>query len=308
MTNSRLLAYGMLLITAAIWGIATPIIKFTLNDFPFIIFLTYRFFLTSLVLLPIYVFTHKGKNFLAALSRREVMTIIAVGLLGSSINLGLLFWGLEHTTAIFASLLSDISPIFVALASIVFLKERISSLEKVGLGIAFLGASILTFSPSFADGTSSVFGNLLILLANFAWVGYVILAKAELRERTSPLFLITTSFILGFITMLPLALWQTGSIAGLTNFIAQQPLASHMGVWYMALISGALAYWLFQEGQRRIEASQASIFIYLSPIFAIPLSVVWLGEKITLPIVIGATVTIIGVVIAEYKKRKKVKS
>ncbi|MBI2405827.1 DMT family transporter [Candidatus Microgenomates bacterium] len=305
MTNSRLTAYVMLFFTAAIWGIATPVIKFTLHDFSPVLFLTYRFFLTSLVLLPILGFTHHDFNIKNHLNKRELFAFVLVALLGSTINLGLLFWGLEHTTAIFASLLSDISPIFVVVAGVIFLKERISSLEKIGLGIAFTGASVLTFSPSIADGNSTVFGNLLILLANFAWVAYVILAKIELKQRVSPLLLVTSSFLLGFITMLPLAIWQTGSLAALISFIAQQPLASHAGVWYMAIISGALAYWLFQEGQRRVEAGEATIFMYLSPLFAIPLSVIWLHETITLPIIIGATITVIGVVIAEYKRRRK---
>lgn len=304
MSNQRLTAYAMLFATAAIWGIATPVIKFTLQDFPFIIFLTYRFFLTSLILLPIYALTNRGQNHFASFSRREVIILIAVGLLGSTVNLGFLFWGLEHTTAIFASLLSDITPIFVVLAGVIFLKERISHIEKIGLAIAFLGAGIITFSPSVVNNSATVFGNLLILLANFAWVGYVILAKKELRERVSPLFLVTSSFLLGFITMLPFAIWQAGSLADLVSSIAQQPLSSHVGVWYMALFSGALAYWLYQEGQKRIEASEASIFTYLSPLFAIPLSIIWLGEKITPLFIIGATITVVGVAIAEYKKRR----
>lgn len=303
MSKNRLIAYGMLLAVSIIWGIAAPVIKFTLDSFPPLIFLTYRFFLTSLILLPVFALTNHG-TILAPFTRRKTWMLILVGLLGSSINLGFLFWGLNYTSSIAGSLLSATSPVFVVLAGAFFLKEIVSNQEKLGLLIAFLGSIVITLSPAITEKSGNILGNLLIMIANFTWVAYVILAKRQLQNKVSPLFLTTTSFFIGFVTLLPITLVGIGSIADLVSFVADKPITSHLGVWYMALVSGALAYWLYQEGQRRIEASEATIFSYLSPIFAAPLALFWLGETITTPFLFGAIIIAGGVVIAEYKKRK----
>ena len=73
----------------------------------------------------------------------------------------------------------------------------------------------------------------------------------------------------------------------------------------MALLSGSLAYTLSHAGQKTIEIGEAAVFSYLYPLFAAPLAVLWLGEKITPSFIFGGLVITVGVVIAEYKKRKK---
>jgi drug/metabolite transporter (DMT)-like permease len=73
----------------------------------------------------------------------------------------------------------------------------------------------------------------------------------------------------------------------------------------MALLSGSLAYFLYQKAQKTIEASEATLFSYLSPLFAIPLAVFWLKEEITIFYLLGAVIVAIGVIIAESKRRKK---
>lgn len=301
MSKQRLTAYAMLIATSVIWGFASPVIKFTLTDFPPLVFLTYRFLLTSLVMLPLFVLLDDK---MPKVKPRNWLMIITAGLLGSSVNLGLLFWGIDNTTAISASVIAATSPIFVVLAGAFFLREKVKPVEAAGLVIAFIGSLVITISPSITKGGETVFGNLLIILGNVSWVGYVIITKKILQNNISPLFLATSSFLLGFLSLLPFSIVEHGSLAGLTSFIADQPLSAHLGVIYMALFSGALAYWLYQEGQKRIEASEATIFSFLHPIFAIPLALLWLGEKIKIPFVVGAAIIVFGVAIAEWKKKR----
>lgn len=85
-------------------------------------------------------------------------------------------------------------------------------------------------------------------------------------------------------------------------------LSAHLAVVYMALFSGALAYFLYQRAQKTIEASEASVFNYLPPIVTAPVATLWLHEKITIPYIIGSVVIAIGVFLAEWKRRSKVRS
>lgn len=306
MTSPRLTAYIMLLATAAIWGFAVPIIKVTLSDFPPVLFLTYRFLITSIILIPLFFFLEKPA---VTKSPKELSLVIISGLLGSSVNLGLLFWGLNNTTSLSASLLSSLSPLMVVITAAIVLKERVLKLEKIGITLAFLGTVAFVISSSvIANGADrKIFGDLLILTANLALVAYVLLTKNLLKENFSAFYLTTSMFLIGFFTMLPLAIILHGSVPNLINYTINQKLLSHAGVWYMAIFSGALAYFLYQQGQKRIEAGEAIIFHYLVPFFTAPLSFIWLKEPISLPMVISMITIAIGVFIAEFRKRRQSK-
>ncbi len=303
MTRPRIKAYSYLLVVALIWGVAGPVIKYTLPDFPPMIFLSYRFLISILVLTPV-VIIKKPK---LPKQKRDFFMLTLIGLLGSSINLGLLFYGYNYTTALDASLLSATSPIFVVAASALFLKEHVTKQERYGVLLTFFGTLAIVLEPLIDGGLFSydnLLGNILIILANITWVLYVIFSKLELKQKMDPLFMTLYMFLLGFLSTLPLAIIQSRSLGSLINIISSAPLRPHLGVLYMAILSGSLAYFLYQRAQKTIEASEATLFGYLSPIFAAPLAVFWLGEKITIHFVFGALIIALGVFVAEHKKKK----
>ena len=304
MNPHRLRAYIYLVITAAIWGIAGPVIKFTLPDLPPFIFLTYRFLISTIILFPI-VLLKKAK---APPEKKDFIVLTLIALLGSSINLGFLFYGYSYTTALDASLLTATAPIFVVIASALFLKERVTKKEKVGLFIALIGTLAIIFQP-IAENKLLVFenilGNMLVIISNFAWVFYVILSKSALKRKFDPLYMTLYMFFIGFITLLPLAAFQAGSLSNLASLIINSPSHTHLGVLYMALLSGSLAYFLYQKAQKTIEASEATLFMYLSPLFAAPLAVFWLGEEISVFYILGASIVTVGIIIAESKRKNK---
>ena len=76
-----------------------------------------------------------------------------------------------------------------------------------------------------------------------------------------------------------------------------------LGILYMALISGNLAYIINNMGQKTIELSEAATFAYLYPLFSAILAIALLQDKLTLPLILGSIITLSGVVIAEWKKK-----
>ena len=306
MSKERVKSYILLLIVTAIWGIAGPIIKYTLPDFPPMIFLTYRFFISSILMLPIAIVL-KPKF---PKSKREIIMLTLAGLFGSSINMALLFYGYDKSNVLDASIIGNTAPIFVVLGGAILLRENVTKKEIVGIITTLLGTLIVVAEPLFNDiqiGERSTMGNLLIILANIAWVIYVIITKKELHHKIDVLLMTTYMFVLGFLSCLPFALYQSGGATNLLYTVSLAPFKAHLGVWYMAVLSGSLAYFLFQKGQKNIEASEATLFSYLSPIFAAPLAVFWLKEEVTLPFIIGTTIIILGVFVAEYRKTKGTK-
>jgi drug/metabolite transporter (DMT)-like permease len=301
MNPYRLHAYLAILIATVIWGVASPVIKFTLGGIDALSFLTYRLALSTIV--AIVTFLVMGVH----LPRKPgiLPKLIIYGLFATSISLGLLFFGLEKTTVLEETLILLVTPLLITAAGSYFLKEHVTAREKVGMGIALVGTIFTIIEPIIQNGAGVVklSGNIFILLSLIATVIATILAKELLRDGVKPLTLANTSFIVGFISLIPFVLIKYGT-AGIFSTILNLPLPYQLGVFYMAFLSGNLAYTIFDVGQKSIETGDASVFSYLYPIFAAPLAVLWLGESITPTFILGGAVIVLGVIIAEFKKRR----
>lgn len=295
-------SYLYLLIVSIIWGVAGPIIKYTLSDFPPVIFLTYRFMISTLI--AILIFAKKRPHIPKDPNIREHLAFY--GFLISTVSLGLLFFGFEKTTALSGSLLSALTPIMVVAAGAYFLHDRITNIEHIGIGVAFVGTALTVIEPLITGGTqlfsASLEGNLLIMASLLVGVITAIQGKYLLRDKIDPQTLTHLSFIVGFLTMIPVLLLSF-SLTEVWTIFTHAPLLSHVGVWYMALMSGTLAYTLWHIGQKSIEVSEAALFNYLLPLWATPVAMLWLGEKATPIFWVGSIIIAVGVGIAEYKKR-----
>lgn len=303
--NHRLTAYVLLLIVSIIWGVAGPVIKYTVYFFPPMILLTYRFFLSTLVAL--FVWTVAPPRHSSQL-RRHFLPIFLHSVFNIPIGLGLLFFGFEKTSSLVGSVLSASGPVVTALLGLLFLHERITRRERVGTLVALLGTLFITVNPwqptAVTDSNSSVLGNLLILASLVAGSLGAIFTKVSTREKISPFLLTNISFLIGLVTIAPVALLMYPPME-IVSSIINAPWQAHAGVWYLAFLSGTLAYTLQARGIKTVEVSEASLFAYLMPLWSAPLAILWLGETITLPFVIGAAVIATGVVIAEHKRRQK---
>jgi len=305
MARSRTIAYLALLATAVIWGAAGPVIKFTLGGIDALLFLTYRFALSALVALATIPW---GGLKLPKNNKIRALTIL-YGFITSTVALGLLFLGLEKTTVLDMTLLAIAGPLLIVAAGAVFFHEHVPPRERIGIAIALTGMGLTVLEPVLKNGSAlgQLQGNVLILLSLLAGTASAVLVKDLAKAGVSALVLTNVSFLVGFFTILPLPVLG-GGLPGLVTTVQNLELPYHLGVIFMALFSGNLAYSLWARAHRSIEVGEAAIFSYLYPLFAAPLAVFWLGEKITGSFVLGAVIITIGVFTAEYRssRRKKV--
>ncbi len=298
MAKHRLKAYVYLLFVAAIWGAAGPIIKFTLGGISPLPFIAYRFAISAVFSLIYIAFF--GLNLPKPTKNLPLVAIY--GLLAFTIGLGALFWGLDKTTVLDMTVISLIGPLMVVAGGAMVFKDHVTRQEKVGIALVLAGAIFMTVFPAISEGTEFT-GNLILLIFLLADTAATLLAKKMVRRDVPTITLTNLGFIIGALTTVPLALVTIGP----TNFINQVTNLSlnyHLGVWYMALISGTLAYFLWVGGNKSIEVSEATLFRYLQPLIGVPLAIVWLGEKITGHFIVGAILVIAGIIIAEHKKKR----
>ncbi|HEX9007720.1 MAG TPA: DMT family transporter, partial [Patescibacteria group bacterium] len=140
--SNRLKAYGFLLLNAAFWGFAAPIIKYSLNYTTPNLFLLYRFLIATILFLPFYLIYRKKIK-----TKTKPFLLFSLALLGTPLTLLPLFYGLNLTTSIEGSILEASSPLFIILGGLLFLREKMSLKEWLGFGITLIGTSLLTFEP-----------------------------------------------------------------------------------------------------------------------------------------------------------------
>ena len=282
----RHLAYLLLLLNAALWGAAPPIIKNSLHYVSPSAFLFFRFLIASLLFTPIFLKAKKKH-----IHKTNPWLLVSLALLGTPLTLYPLFLGLNLTSSMEGSLIESSSPMFTILGGLIFLHEVIKPKEWVGLILAVGGTLLLTSEPLLTGNLTpftSFTGNLLIVLSNIIWAAFLLLSK---KTKTNPSQLTFYSFLVSIPFFLLLTIFENQSFALDPRSIP--------GILYMAVFGSIVAFWAYQEGQKRIEASEAAIFSYLKPLFTLPLALFWLKETISPITWISALIIALGVYISE---------
>jgi len=294
MANQRKKAYLALLTTALLWGVASPLIKYTLQFTSPFTFLFYRFLTVSLILfvpLIIRIIRIKPKS-------KDLFWYIILGFIGTPLTLGLLFLGIERATAVDTSIISLFNPILILLGGIIFLEEKISRRELWGISLIIAGSFLSVVDPLFKTGlafSSNLKGNFLVFLSTLAWTTFSLLRR-KFGEKLDSFILTASSFIVGFLLLLSIS-----SFCDLRFTIHDSRILP--GILYMSLFGSVIAYFTYIYGFSKIEASEATVFSYLEPVFAIPASLIFLGEKTSFLFWIGAVFIITGVFISEFNRR-----
>ncbi len=291
----RLLAYSLLIIATAFWGVGGPIVKYSFRYISPTEFLFWRFVIASIISLPILLW-YLRKN---PINTREIPRLIALSLLGGSINLILTFVGFDLTTIVEASIIGSLTPMFVALAGAYFLNETLTKRKEIGVVLAISGTVVAVLNPLLnfdASNQQSLFGNLLLFAADLTWVLFVMLSKKWGTNSIKPFH------VIAFSSFLAVPFFYFVSAAQLhTNMLPVPQLPALAGIAYMAIFGTLIAFTAYETAIHIIDVSEADLFNYLGPVWAIPLAIVWLGEMFDPALIVSVVLIFIGVVVAEYK-------
>ncbi len=211
------------------------------------------------------------------------------GFLGISVYHVALNFGEVTVNAGAASLLISAGPVFTALLSTLFLRERLTRIGWTGILVAFAGVTLIALSGG--KGLRFTPGALLILLAAGVAAIYATLSKPFLR-RYDPIAFTCYSIWAG---TLPLLLFLPGLLRQLP--VAAPPAT--FAVIYLGLFPGAIAYVLWNHALARMPASLLSSFLYLSPVLASLIAWLWLGELPALLTIVGGAIAIVGVILVQ---------
>lgn len=284
------LPFIALVISAVIWGAAAPIAKITLTEIPLFIITFFRF-LTATAVLAIII---SKFGFHTPIRRKHLLLLISVGLLDSTINLALGYSGLSLTTALDVIAIGATGPILAAIASVIFLKESLTRFNILGQLLALGGVLLVMTAPTNGDAPNRLLGDLLTLGAVLAAVAGLILAK-ELFRTYHALTVTATIFLVGAISSAPLA-----AADHLQNpqWFEAVSTGAWLGLGFLVIFSSVVAYLAFQWGLEHSTASAAGISGHFSVLTGAFLATILLSEVLSTGFVLGASLIIIGVVLA----------
>lgn len=199
-------------------------------------------------------------------------------------------WALTQTQASQAAMVTSLSPVLIAIAAAVLLKERLGTRTVIGLVVSVAGVVVMSLaSEATSEAPHPIFGNFLEFLAMCCATGYIITAK-HLARRHRPLYLTAVQSFGGTVFFAPALLF--------TPLPGTLPIAPSLAVVFLGIGVTFVAYGLYNYGVSRTPAAQAGAFINLIPLVACLLSRVFLDEALTLVQWTGGGMALIGVAVS----------
>jgi len=262
---------------ATLWGLSFPSISVGLEYLPPLLFAAFRYDVAAILLLTFAVVRIDDWR---PIGRANQAAIIGGGLFLIAGN-GLLFIGQQTVPSGVAAILQALVPIATAVWALFLLGERLSVPGAVGVGIGFLGISLVVQpDPNNLLGNDTV-GRLLIVcqVASVA-LGGVIIQRAGPTLHRVPLT--GWSMLLGAVVLHLLSL----GAGELPEATVLEPTAVG-SVLYLGVFSTAIAFYIYFYILEEHGAFETSLVAYLVPVVATIVSVFVLEEALSPLTVVG---------------------
>jgi drug/metabolite transporter (DMT)-like permease len=286
------LAVSLLLLCCLFWGFQQVLVKATLPELPPLFQAALRFV---------------GATLLLALwcRWRGIPLLARDGTLKPGLLAGLLFAlefaclyiGLQFTTASRLTVLLYTSPFWVALLLPLFVRaERLRPLQWLGLALAF-GALAFAVREGFAANSPGRpwLGDVLALAAGLSWGLTTVTIRASSLARVSAEKLLFYQVAVSAV-ILPVLSWWLGerwrwrfSAFATTSLLLQTVVGAFAS--YLA--------WMWMLG--RYPATKISVFVFLTPIFALLFGTLWLREPVTPSLLAALAAVAVGIVLVNRK-------
>ncbi len=229
------------------------------------------------------------------LSRRDVLTSLGLGVFGFFLYQILTFSALARIPASMNAVLVSNNVIFIILLAALILKERIKPASIIGIVLALGGVLLVTFNKGFSlgEGAGSIdlLGCAFSLLAALSFALYSVIGKRVLVSN-DPLIIATIALFSGAVLLNIL----TAATVGFSEiFTAGWP--TFLLTLFLGLTMIGIAYPLWFTCLKRLPAAHISIYIYLTPIFAVILSLIILHERFSWLFWAGGALILVGIII-----------
>jgi len=283
------------LVLCVIWGTTWIFIKIGLNDLPPITFSAARFGLAVLILAPLI----KILKFSMPKTASEWKLIALTGFLQFSLNYSAVFWSEQYITSGLAAVLQATITVFGLLLAWIFLpNEKITGAKIAGVLIGIIGVGVIFIDQLRVENRMAFLGCVAIVLGAYAAAQASILVKAK-GSGLHPASLVFSQMVCGLPVIIIYALVAEGN-----------PLKLHWSgrailcVVYLTVFGTIAAFWLYYWLLGRIESTKAMMISLVTPLLAVIIGAIVLGETLPPQTFFGGLLIIASIGLIVIRKRR----
>ncbi len=299
---SKYLTYIQLAIGMSIYGSGTPVSKLVTEGFPVYTGSGLRMLFAAIVLIP---FIFKYRDDIRKLSKMDYINIALIGFAGYFLFSIFMMLAMKNVSGVIASIVMGASPAVTAIASVLFLKDKMTPRKWIAIGLVVLGLMVVNVGESSMQmpGMKNTIGALalggfLVFLAVCCEAAYTIIGKKE--EHIKPVLVSSLSVFFALILFIPF------SIPELSEFNISKVTASQWlsVIWWGAgTISLGLTLWYF--GIEKVSGVEAAGFMGMMPISALIFSYVLLKEPFYIHQLAGFIIVFASIILLTYSPKGK---
>lgn len=287
--------YGLLALTAAIWGVQPLFVKLAVREITPVTLTCIRYALISATLFVLMLWSRKSR---VLPPPQCLFPLICMGLTGVALNNVAQFTGLQYSTVGNATLIASTTPAVMALLAVLFLRERLLPIQWLGIFISLAGTLVLISKGSLHSllHISFNYGDMLFFVCQLGWATYSLIGFRVMRQLPA---LPTTAWSGVFGT---LATFLYGLFVGELEYAPLSPGA----LAYLAYIvwgGGVCAMVFWNSSVKAVGAGQAAIFLNIMPLVGILVGVLALHEEFYWQECFGAAGILSGVYLLTQARR-----
>ena len=280
-----------LLLMTVIWGSNFTVVKLATRHIPELPFNSIRLLVAAVAFLGASAIAEG----LPRLTRREWVRIVALAVVGHVIYQLCFVGSVARTTIANSALIFAFTPIVVAILTAVLGHERIPATRWAGALISLSGIYLVVGASIGSPGATTV-GNLLAVGAMACWAVYTVGAQPLLVKR-SALTVTGYSMAAGSVIYVPIA-W-TGLRAMRWSVV---PASAWVALVLSALLALFVAYMIWYTAVQAIGSTRTSMYSNVTPIAAMVVAAVWIGEPLTLRKMVGAAAVVAGLAVSRIER------
>ncbi len=269
-----------------LWGLGFTFSKAALGEFPPLLLMGLRFCLTALILV-----------WFVPFPRGELGRIVVIALVGSVLQYGLTFTGLQTLDASTAVLVVQLEVPFGVIMAWAAYREHVGLARIAGIAVSFLGVGLIAGSPSVSGQWFAV---ALVVGGAFFWAVGQVMVKT-LRRTQGFALIAWLAAIAG-----PMMLAASAAIEeGQWQAMREATWVGWGTVIYLGVVMTAIGYGTFYKLLAMFDISVVMPYLLLLPVVGVVGSVLILGESLSLRVAIGGAIVIGGVAMIEVAGQRR---
>jgi drug/metabolite transporter (DMT)-like permease len=270
----------------AIWGSTWLAIKVGLRDLPPISFAGIRFALAALILGAIVVW----RGVRLPWAGRDWRLLLWTGVLTITINYALVFWAELHISSGLAALLNSTIPLFgLPLAHRALAAEPMTPHKVGGVVLGALGLAIVFGSELGGNGPLAAWASVGVMVASLAGAQAGVLVKAR-GTHLDPAVLAGVQMAAGSVPLLA----GGAALEGNPLLFDWTPSAV-LSLAYLTVVGSVIAFLAYYWLIRHTEVTRVLLIPLITPLVAVGLGVMFLGESVGRGTVLGGSAILGGV-------------